>query len=86
VPKLTVLVEKDENGKLWDYPLNQDEWRNLQQSLAASPLMIHKPLLDEITKKPVEKIQAEVVTIGGIPQMEEEVTVRTMKIKSRMPV
>ena len=80
MPKLIVLVEKDENGKLWDYPLTENQLNCVGGSVGPCPLMIHKPLCDEaVDESKVDSTPArdDLLTFGVIPQEEQIVQVKT---------
>jgi hypothetical protein len=52
MPKLTIIVEKDETGKIWDYNLPQENHVNIKNLFGTTSFSIHKSEpVDEIGQK-----------------------------------
>ena len=51
MPKVTVVVDKDETGKIWNYNLTQENLGNLKDLFATNSLSIHKPEIFEKSSK-----------------------------------
>jgi hypothetical protein len=54
MPKLVVFVEKDENGKLWDYSFTREQWGETIKSIPDSQLTIHNSCSDKIVCNPAK--------------------------------
>jgi len=74
VPKLVVLVYKDDTGKLWNYTFTEEEWTRNQNSLATTPQWVHKSDTSENSSqpaRPTEPTEEDHVTLSLIPPPEE---------------
>lgn len=73
MPKLVVLVEKDDRGKIWEHLLTQEDWRNCQSAFETAPLFIHKPDYSDNGPRRAQKVstQEETVTVSALPQREK---------------
>ena len=73
MPKITVLVEKDDAGKLWNYVFFQDESNRVGNLLAAPTTTIHRSSSSNETAHASEKVasKTEYVTIGALPPREK---------------
>ena len=69
MPKLIVMVKKDDTGKLWNYLLSSGEGSDKASSLPIALLLIHKTCFLEETTQPHRKetIRENNITIGAIP-------------------
>jgi len=54
VPKLTVVVDKDETGKIWNYSLTQENMANIKNLFGKTSLLIHKPDILENSNQKLE--------------------------------
>jgi len=73
VPKLVVVVDKDDTGKVWNYIFTEDAIRN-QNSFGTASLWIHNSGSPENSLervRPIEPIEESRVTLGILPQHEE---------------
>lgn len=86
MPKLIVLVEKDDTGKLWNYMIAEDEWPRCHDSFRTTPQWLHKPASSERIlehKHPAEPAEKETLTLHLLtPDEESKATTRTQN-KSR---
>jgi hypothetical protein len=67
MPKLVVLVVKDDTGKLWNYVSTEEELVRNQESFGAGSLWIHKPEPPVDTSQnagPAELAAGDKVTVG----------------------
>jgi hypothetical protein len=81
MPKLIVLVEKDDTGKLWNYIFTEDEWAHSHNSFRGAPQLIHKSDSPERTLEythPTEPAEKETLTLRLLtPDEEPKTTTRT---------
>ena len=59
MPKIVVMVEKDETGRLWDYVLQEKELSGIPNAIASRPIWIHR--VDDIENVKYETVRSEVV-------------------------
>jgi hypothetical protein len=74
MPKIVVVVDKDDTGKLWNYVSTEEELVRNQKSFGAGPLWIHKPEPPEDTSRvarPTELAAEDKVTVGMLQPHEE---------------
>jgi hypothetical protein len=74
VPKLVVMVYKDDTGKLWNYIFTEEEWAHNQNSLGTTPQWVHKSgSLGNSSQpaRPTELTEEDHVTLGLLPLHEE---------------
>lgn len=70
MPKLVVVVVKDDTGKLWNYVSTEEELIRNQESFGAGSLWIHKPEPPVDTSQnagPTEFAAEDKVTVGVLP-------------------
>ena len=77
MPKIVVMVEKDETGRLWDYVFQEKESPTSPNTVAARPIWIHR--VDNIESEENEGEKAELVRdesgfveVCSVPIFEEE--------------
>ena len=73
MPKITVLVEKDDAGKLWNYVFLQDESNRVGNLLAAPTIIVHKSESSNEKSDTSEKTESmkDYITIGALPPREK---------------
>jgi len=73
MPKLVVMVEKDDTGKLWDYAFAEKDRVSVKNSFETTPLLIHKTGFSESDSQRVQAAPAEkdFITMDVIPLQEE---------------
>jgi len=74
MPKLVVLVVKDDTGKLWNYVSSEKELVRNQDSFRTSSLWVHKPEPSGDSSqivRPTEPAEEEHVTVGVLLPNEE---------------
>jgi hypothetical protein len=74
MPKLVVVVEKDDTGKLWNYVSTEEELARNQNSFGANPLWVHKSDSSGDSSqvvRPTEPTEEEHVTLRVLPPREE---------------
>ena len=74
MPKLIVVVDKDDTGKLWNYVSTEEELVRNQESFRGGSLWIHKPEPPVDTSQnagPAELAAEDKVTVGVLPPHEE---------------
>ena len=67
MPKLVVLVEKDDTGKLWNYIFTEQDWVRNQNSFGTTSQWVHKSDSSENSPqcvRPTEPTEKDHVTIG----------------------
>ena len=67
VPKLVVVVDKDDTGKLWNYVFTEEELVRGQNSFGAASLWVHKPDLSGASSQdilPTEPAEEDHLTVG----------------------
>jgi hypothetical protein len=74
VPKLIIMVDKDNTGKLWNYIFTEEEWAHNQNSFETTPQWIHKSgssgNISQLAR-PTEPTEKDHVTVGLLPPHEE---------------
>jgi hypothetical protein len=84
MPKIVVVVVKDDTGKLWNYVSTEEELVRNQESFGAGSLWIHKPEPPEDTSRvarPTELAAEDKVTVGVLPPHEEAPVHKRIKKK-----
>jgi len=74
MPKLLVVVDKDDTGKLWNYVTTEEELVRNQQSYGAGSLWIHKrkpPVYSSQNAGPAEHAAEDRVIVGVLTPNEE---------------
>jgi hypothetical protein len=77
MPRMIVLVEKDSNGKLWDYQFAREDFDDAHRSIGNKcPFTIHNACTEEDINKspnaaPTTPSEEDFLTIGIIPQAEQ---------------
>jgi len=67
MPKIIVVVDRDDTGKLWNYVRTEDELIRNKESFGASSLWIHMPEPPVDTSRvarPTELVAEDKVTVG----------------------
>jgi hypothetical protein len=84
VPKLIIMVDKDNTGKLWNYIFTEEERAHNQNFFGTTPQWIHKSgSSGNISQpaRPTEPTEEDHVTLGLIPPREEARTHTRIKKK-----
>jgi hypothetical protein len=81
LPRLTVIVDKDETGKLWDYCCPQKDTTNINDLFRNVSLSIHKhESIEESTPEQaaIDDVD-DGVTMEFLTLTDEEITIPTIK-------
>jgi len=75
VPKLVVVVVKDDTGKLWNYIFTEEEWIRNQNSFGTTPLWVHESNSSGNSSqcvRPTEPTEEDHVKLRLLPPHEEK--------------
>jgi len=85
VPKLVVVVDKDDTGKLWNYVFTEEGLVRGHNSLEAPSHWVHKPYPSGDSSQgvsPTEPAEEDHITLGLLLPQEETTRVHT-RIKKK---
>ena len=82
MPRLVVLVDKDETGKLWSYLFTEEGWDRSRNLLETPSQWVHMYISSENRSeliRPSEPAEEDHVTLGLIPREEAPAHTRIKK-------
>jgi len=74
MPKIVVIVEKDETGRLWNYVLPEEDLAGNLNAFSGRSLLIHQSDFRQDESVPVEDVRdkSSLVELGAMPIFEEK--------------
>ena len=71
--RLTVVVDRDDTGKLWNYVFLQDELSRASKPLATSAIIVHRsePSSEKTNTSEKPASMRDYITIGALPPREK---------------
>jgi len=88
MPRLVVLVQKDDNGRLWDFVFPQQDWASSCNCFGNASLLIHKADYPETVPQHAQAApaQEDSVTVGVLaPEEAPELSKRRPRPRYRRP-